>query len=232
MLQIACGQTPCPLYETGSPCAIMPLSDPIALHKLFRRHAHDVRNHCSGIDLDATLLAELGGDPETAAIATRLKKQVARIEADLRLLLLKLEDPQTVTLTLGDLLQLWRMKLQPLDRRSSAMVWPEIQGGPSISLDTRLTVQVLCNLAIKIWDCHPDAAIEVVPHVGTERVVLDLVLPPDGPGPPADYVKETSAVLAAGGLGLALKRQPPDDRWLISLEIPLVVNQGGLNHAV
>ncbi len=210
----------------------MPLSDPTALQKLFRRHAHDLRNHCSGIDLDATLLAELAGDPENAAIATRLKKHVARIEADLRLLLLKLEDPQTVTLTLGDLLQLWRMKLQSLDRRSSAMVWPEIQGGPSISLDSRLTVQVLCNLAVRIWDRHPEAAVEVVPQVETERVVLNLVLPRDGPGPPADFVNETSSVLAAGGLALALKRHPSDDRWLISLEIPLVLNQGGLNHVV
>ena len=200
----------------------MPLTDHLVLHKLFRRHAHDVRNYCSGIDIDAILLADLSEDPETTAIASRLRKQVARIEAELKLLLLKLEDPRPVTLTLGDLLQLWRMKLQSLTKGSADVDWPEELdglGGVSLTLDSRLVVQVLCNFCAWTWDRQPAATLQVKIRKEMNRMIIDLIHPV-GAHSPAEYVEENATVLAAGGLELSAAREPGAPLWIISLAIP------------
>lgn len=199
----------------------MPLSDSSALYKLFQRLAHDVRNHCSAIDLDATLLPELSDDPQVAAVAGRVRKQVARIEADLKLLLLKLEDPRPITLTVDDLLQIWRMKLKPLAAGTAAVIWPEVPAGASITLDSRLTVQVLSSFCAWTWDRQPGSKIEVAVRAEPSRVIIDLILP-QGSEPPADYVMETAEVMAVGGLQLSAARDISGTRCMISLVVPTV----------
>ena len=199
----------------------MPLPPQENMLKFVRRHAHDVRNHCSGIDLDATLLAELSEDPEIMAIATRLKKQVARIELDLKLLLLKMEEPRPVTITVGDLIQLWRMKLQPVPGARGSVNWPEVSAGTPITLDTRLTVQALCDLALRAWDGDPSASLEVMVRSEAGRVLLDVIHPPGGPQPAANFVEEMAAVLALGGLDMNVTLDPGSRQWIITLAIPI-----------
>lgn len=199
----------------------MPLPASETMVKFVRRHAHDVRNHCSGIDLDASLLAELSDDAEITAMAGRLKKQVARIELDLKLLLLKIEEPRPVTITTADLVQLWRMKLEPVSVGAGSILWPEASAGIPITLDTKLTVQALCELAVRSWDRHPVAALEVAMRIKPEQVMLDLIQPPDGLQPAADFIEEMAAVLAVGGLQLSTARDELGERWVTTLVIPV-----------
>lgn len=189
--------------------------------KFIRRHAHDVRNHCSGIDLDAMLLVELSDDPELSAMALRLKKQVARIELDLKLLLLKMEEPRAVTLTVGDLLQLWRMKITPLSNGIGSIVFPEKDGETPIALDSKLTLQALCDLTLRTWDRHPGAALEVTTRITPQLVMLDLIHPAQGLAPKTDLMEEMAAVLAVSGLRLHCALDPTGERWVVTLAIPL-----------
>lgn len=189
--------------------------------RFIRRHAHDVRNHCSGIDLDAILLMELSDDQEIRASAQRLKKYVARIELDLKLLLLKLEEPRAVTLTVGDLLQLWRMRITPLSAGMGSIVFPERGGETPIALDTKLTLQALCDLTLRTWDSHPGAALEVTTRLEPPLVMLDLIHPPQGLQPSRDLMEEMAAVLAVSGLRLHSALDPARERWVITLAISL-----------
>jgi hypothetical protein len=198
----------------------MPLPDPELMYRLVRRHTHDLRNHCSGIDLDATLLGELSTDPEVAAMALRLKRQVARIESDIKFLLLKLEESNPVTVSVGDLLQLWRMKLQPLTTDTPPIAWPDISG-PSVTLDSRLVVQVLCDLTLRAWDRNPALPMEVQVRRIPEQVVIELIQTPDGFQAPVEYLNDTAALLMARGLQLIASTSPSGTGWKTSLLIPL-----------
>lgn len=173
------------------------------------------------MNLDATLLGDLSDDPDITAIADRLKTQVAKIEFDLKLLLLKMEEPRPVTLTVGDLLQLWRMKLKPLSLGAGSMIWPEAGGETPITLDTRLTIQALCDITLRAWDLHPGVSLEVKLHKEPERVRLDLILPPQRIPLAADFLEEMAAVLAVGSLQLDSAWEPDGERWVITLAIPL-----------
>ncbi|MES2466452.1 MAG: hypothetical protein V4675_04050 [Verrucomicrobiota bacterium] len=198
----------------------MPDHAPELIYRLIRRHTHDLRNHCSGIGLAATLLEELSEDPEVTATAHRLKRQVALIEFDIKLLLLTLENPCPVTVSVSDLLQFWRMKLQSLGEESLAITWPEACEA-SVALDSRLVVQVLSDLTLRAGARNPGLCLEVVVRLHPQMVVIDLVEPREGLKPPADYVNDSAAILAERGLKLTASADIAGDRWATSLSIPL-----------
>lgn len=202
----------------------MSLPEPDLMYRLIRRLTHDVRNHCSGIDLDATLLGELSEDPEMSAMALRLKRQVARIESDIRFLLLKLEASHPVTVSVGDLLQLWRMKL-PSAAESPSIIWPDATG-PSVTVDSRLVVQVLCDLTLRAWERNPGLAMEVEVRVNPHQVVIELIQSPEGLAGPADYLNDTAALLAARGLQLSSSEDPSKKAMVICLAIPAAGSPG------
>ena len=199
----------------------MPPPDTETLLKLFRRHAHDVRNHCSGIHLDAALLAELGDDVEIADMAARLKKQVGRIEAELKFLLLQLEEPQFLTLTVGDLIQLWRMKLKLRPPEDGLLVWPEEDSSVSITLDSRLTVQALCELTTGAMERHPHSKLEVAIRNEPQSAVVELKEPACGAQPPSKEMEEWARILHRGGVALECRYDDAAERWCIVVQIPV-----------
>ena len=198
----------------------MPYHDPKLIYRLIRRHTHDLRNHCSGIDLAVTLLEELRDDPEVTATALRLKRQAALIEFDIKLLLLTLEEPCPVAVSVGDLLQFWRMKLQTLGEGSPAITWPQACEA-SVALDARLVVQVLSDLTLRAGARNPGLCLEVQVRLHPQMAIIDLMEPRGGPRPPSDYVDDAAAILAERGLKLTASTDIAVDRWATSLFIPL-----------
>lgn len=193
---------------------------PLALTKMIRRHAHDIRNHCSGIDLDATLVAELSEDVEMSAAAVRLQKQVARIEADLKLLLVKLEKPNPVSLTVTDLLQLWKLKLGTLEHGAIAVIWPPEGTFPPIMLDPRVVLPLLCDLAFRLSQPQRGDSLEITVRQEDFRIRFSVITTMDHLPLPQDYMEEAETLLEAGGIVAESALDPANSRWTFNFDVP------------
>ena len=192
--------------------------DPDLIIKLLRRHAHDVRNHCSGLDLDAALLAEISDNPEILALASRLKNQVSRIETGLKAILLKVEDARPVTVTTGDLLQMWQHRVSGLTGVADVVEWPGTVDAVPILLDSRLVIQVLTELTLKACSRNRGVPVKVVVNVSPHSVAFSLCEPISAILP-EDYMEETARVLTPRGAQLqwALDSDSPERRTTLSV---------------
>ena len=191
-----------------------------AFAKMIRRHAHDIRNHCSGIDMDATLLEMLSEDTEMTAVSVRLKKQVARIEADLKLLLVKLDTPQPVSLTVGDLLQLWKMKLGTVELAAITVAWPTPGTFPAIMLDPRIVVPLLCDFTFRLGERQPGEPLEITVREQGNRIRISVIPAMDFLALPQDYMDEVQTLLEAGGMSVESTLDPATSRWTVSFDVP------------
>ena len=196
----------------------MPFSDPALIIKLLRRHVHDVRNHCSGLDLDASLLAEISDDPETVALAARLKNQVSRIESDLKAILLKVDDSRPIAVTTGDLLQIWKLRVSKLAGAEDLIEWPGSSGSTPVFLDSRLVVQVLTELTIKACSRNRGVAVRIVVDASPEGVSFQLC-EPINTILPFDYLEETAMLLSSKDAKLSWSQDPDSKEWITALSV-------------
>lgn len=191
-----------------------------ALDKIIRRHAHDIRNHCAGIDLEAALVAELSDDPEVMAASVRLNKQVARIEADLKLLLLKLETPQPVCITVADLLHLLKLKVGKLHGGAIPITWPAAETFPPIMLDPRVLLPLLCDLLFRLSEARPGEPLGITVREAGDRIRIGVMATMDYLPVPQDYLDEMRTMLEAGGIPVESALDPAGSRWTVSFDIP------------
>ena len=162
----------------------------------------------------------LSEDTEMTAVSVRLKKQVARIEADLKLLLVKLDTPQPVSLTVGDLLQLWKMKLGTVELAAITVAWPTPGTFPAIMLDPRIVVPLLCDFTFRLGERQPGEPLEITVREQGNRIRINVIPAMDFLALPQDYMDEVQTLLEAGGMSVESVLDPAASRWTVSFEVP------------
>ena len=188
-----------------------------AIYKRIRRHAHDVRNHFGGIDLEATLVRELIDDVEVGAAAARIRRHLDQLEGCVRSMLMMVEEPRPVTVAAEDLLQLWRMKLGNYEARQQAIEWPAAGEPLTITVDVRPVVHVLCKVTLAAWQRSSGIPLQATWKSAGGTLVLGLVEAPHEACLPQSLLDEANDLLSAVKVQFSHAQDPQTGKWVTEL---------------
>ncbi len=190
------------------------------LFKMVHRHAHDIRNCFGGLDLEATLIGELSGDPEVEASVDRIKSHLKMMDGYVKTLLMMFDSPRPVVVTAGDLLQLWRLKLGNYQSSNQIIEWPAGHELMPISVDTRAVVHVLCNLTLAAWQRAPGSPLLATLEVAEGNLVLGLTEGFPGNPLPQHILCEAEGLIGRQGGDFKHQQDPVTGGWLTRISLP------------
>ena len=186
-----------------------------------RRHAHDVRNHFGGINLETTLIRELVSDEEVGASAERIRRHLEQLEGCVRaLLLMMVEEPRPVTVAAGDLFQLWRLKLGNYEARQQAIEWPPARESLTITVDVRIVVHVLCKITWAAWQQSPGAPLQATWESSGGTLVIGLVEASRAAPLAQGLLDEAHELLSATGAQFNHAQDVATGKWITELTFP------------
>jgi hypothetical protein len=167
------------LYESMDPAP--DLSFP-RLAQFIRQHTHDLRNELNGLELEATLLAELAPGEEAAESVARIRQQIRRFAADVHRLAAKFIGPKpTCALyTARELFLIWQDQLAALDP-SPAVQWREELGTEQMNVDAAELADVFRELLANAQRFGTGAPMSATTRVEDRQIVFELREPKDAP---------------------------------------------------
>lgn len=145
--------------------------DRVDMAAVVRRHAHDVRNYINCIDLESALLEEVVTDPEAIESVRRIRSQLAQMDGAIQSLSVKFVDPQPITISAADLLQLWKNQIQPLEESVDRVRWSGPVEPKLLSIDPQVIMCVLRELVCRALKRNAEENI-----VASVRTTEDAVL--------------------------------------------------------
>ncbi|MDB6069944.1 MAG: hypothetical protein JWL81_1115 [Verrucomicrobiales bacterium] len=193
------------------------VSPPSDLALIVRRHAHDVRNHLNGLELNATLLGELVEDPDAAETVAQMRRILSQLEENIKSLLIRFDEPRPVMVAAGDLLQLWRMQVRRFEGSEHHLLWPDVQAGQSLEVDAKAVVSVLCELTLAAWKRGNGQPLQAGLNCTDGEVTVSLSEPGQRMPFPQDLASATGRFIALHG---GLMKSGPDESghfWVTSL---------------
>jgi hypothetical protein len=177
------------------------------LAAFIRQHAHDVRNHLNGLDLEAALLADLiaEGDPEAGGSVTRLRAQLRRLATDLRTLSGKFADPHPSRAPIGarELWLIWQDQVAS-SPPGPAVEWTEQIGPERVDVDASVLAGVFRELLANAQAFGTGAPLRATVRAEGGRVIFELGEPKTAPLETENWGRVLFASTRRGGYGLGL----------------------------
>lgn len=144
------------------------------IDRVIRKHVHDVRNSINSLDLESALLAELTADANVRESLSRMRAELTQLEATIKGFLFKFTRPQPMCLTAGDLLQLWKRQIAPLENASHQIVWSTPPPASDLTIDAHAVVSVLRESVITAWRRAPGCLLKAAVSASAQGVVVEL----------------------------------------------------------
>ena len=148
--------------------------DPQRIDRVIRKHVHDVRNSINSLDLESALLAELTADAYVRDSLSRMRAELTQLEATIKSFLFKFVEPQPMRLTAGDLLQLWKHQIAPLENASHQIVWSTPPPTSDLTIDAHAVVSVLRESVITAWRRAHGCLLKAAVCTSAQSVIVEL----------------------------------------------------------
>ena len=175
------------------------------LAQFIRQHTHDVRNGLNGLDLEASLLAEIVPAGEAAESVTRIRAQIRGLAADLRTLAAKFADPQPTRAPYAarELFLIWQDQLTALNPAPTVQ-WSEALGAEQVNVDAAALANVFRELLANAKAFGTGAPLRGAARVEDRHVVFELRELKDAPVETASWGSAPFASMRHGHYGLGL----------------------------
>ena len=195
------------------------------LEQIIRHHAHEVRNHLNGLELEARLLAELSTDAGVLESLARTRAELSHLEAAVKSLIFKFAEPQPIQLTAGDLLQLWKFQISPWEDADHKISWSAPLVSRAVHLDAHAMVSVLRALVMAAWTRTPGAVLQGAVRTTAQTVSAELREPSPKTTPGAEALREHRRLVELNGGTLAAGEDRGAGQWVSALSFPAVPGQ-------
>jgi hypothetical protein len=175
------------------------------LAKFLRQHTHDVCNDLNGLDLEATLLAELAPGKEAAKSVARIHGQIRRLAAGLRGLSAKFNEPKPVRALYAarELFLIWQDQPAALDP-APIVQWSDALGAEQVNVDAAELAAVFRELLANAQAFGTGAPLLSASRVEDGKVAFELREPKDAPVETAGWGSAPFAAMRHGHYGLGL----------------------------
>ena len=175
------------------------------LAKFIRQHTHDVCNDLNGLDLEASLLAELAPGGEAGESVARIHGQIRRLAADLRGLSSKFVEPKPVRALYAarELFLIWQDQPAALDP-APVVQWSDALGAEQVDVDAAALADVLRELLANAQAFGTGAPLLAASRVEDGKVAFELREPKDSPVETAGWGNAPFAAMRHGHYGLGL----------------------------
>ena len=139
-----------------------------------RQHTHDVRNFLNGLDLEASLVAEIVTDPEAVESLARLRAQIRETANSLRALSTRVGDPQPGggSIAARDIFLVWQDEAAGLGLESTA--WTDALGEERLKVDPGGLSRVFAELLANAKRFGDGARLVALAAVSDGRVSFEL----------------------------------------------------------
>lgn len=194
------------------------------LEQIIRHHAHEVRNHLNGLELEATLLAELSTDANVLESLVRTRAELSHLGAAVKSLVFKFAEPQPIHLRADDLLQLWKFQIGPWEDVDHKISWLAPLDSPEVRLDAHAIVSVLRALVMAAWTRSPGAALQGVVRTTAQTVFAELREPIPKVPPGAEAWLEHRRLVELNGGTLAAGEDRSAGQWVSALSFPAIAD--------
>jgi len=175
------------------------------LAQFIRQHTHDLRNELNGLELEATLLADLVPGGEAAECVVRIRGQIRRVAADMHRLAAKFIGPRPTCALYAarDLFLIWQDQLAALDP-APAVQWSEAPGTGQVNVDAAELAEVFRELLANARHFGTGAPLSAAARVEDRKIVFELREPKDAPLETAGWGSAPFASMRHGHYGLGL----------------------------
>ena len=175
------------------------------LAKFIRQHTHDVCNDLNGLDLEASLLAELAPGGEAGESVARIHGQIRRLAADLPGLSSKFVEPKPVRALYAarELFLIWQDQPAALDP-APVVQWSDALGAEQVDVDAAALADVLRELLANAQAFGTGAPLLAASRVEDGKVAFELREPKDSPVETAGWGNAPFAAMRHGHYGLGL----------------------------
>ena len=152
------------------------------LAQFIRQHTHDLRNELNGLELEATLLADLVPGGEAAESVARIRGQIRRFAADMHRLAAKFIGPKPTRAlyTARDLFLIWQDQLAALDP-APVVQWREELGTEQVNVDASELADVFRELLGNAQRFGTGAPLSAAARVEDRQIIFELREPKDAP---------------------------------------------------
>ena len=175
------------------------------LAQFLRQHTHDVCNDLNGLDLEATLLADLVPSGEAVESVARIHVQIRRLAAELRALAAKFAEPKPVRALYAahELFLIWQDQSAALDP-SPTVQWSDALGAEQVNVDATALAAVFRELLANAQVFGTGTPLLAAARMEDGRVVFELREPKDTPVETANWGSAPFAAIRHGHYGLGL----------------------------
>ena len=170
-----------------------------------RQHTHDVCNALNGIDLEATLLAELAPGGEAGDSVSRIHEQIRRLASELRSLSAKFIEPKpNRALYAGhELFLIWQDQAAAIVP-GPTLQWADALGTEQVNVDAAALADVFRELLANAQAFGTGAPLLAAARAENGQVAFELREPKDAPVETAGWGSAPLASMRQGHYGLGL----------------------------
>lgn len=170
-----------------------------------RQHTHDLRNELNGLDLEAALLADIVTDAEATEGVARMRAEIRKIAADLRVLSSKFLEPHPnpVRLSAQDLFLIWQDQLGELTKKPD-MAWTSTLEEEFVSVDPTAVSAALREVLANAHSFGTGAKLQASARVVDGEVIFEMREPKVNSVDPARWGTSPFVSTRRGGYGLGL----------------------------
>ena len=173
--------------------------------QFIRQHTHDLRNELNGLDLEATLLADLVPDGEAGESVGRIRAHIRRFAADMHRLAAKFTDskPSLALYAARELFLIWQDQPAALDP-APIVRWTEALGAEQVNVDATELAGVFRELLANAQHFGTGAPLFAAARVEDRQIVFELREPKDAAVETAGWGSAPFASMRHGHYGLGL----------------------------
>ena len=170
-----------------------------------RQHTHDLRNELNGLDLEAALLADIVTEPEAREGVARMRAEIRKVAAELRVLSTKFADarPSPLRLPAQELFLIWQDQVRELAVKPE-VEWTSALGGEQVNVDPMAVAAAFREILANAQAFGTGAPLHASARVADDRVVFELREPKPGALDPAQWGRTPFVSSQRGRYGLGL----------------------------
>lgn len=164
-----------------------------------------MRNDLNGLDLEAALIGDLVPDGDAAEGVARMRGQIRRIAAEMRVLAGKFAEPRPTRALYAarELFLIWQDQLAALDPAPEVQ-WSDTVGAEQVNVDAAALAQVFRELLANAQAFGTGAPLLAAARLGDGQIVFELREPKDAPIETASWGRAPFASMRHGHYGLGL----------------------------
>ena len=169
-----------------------------------RQHTHDLRNHLTGLELEAAVLAETHKDSPSAAGATRMQGQIKEVAMELKALAEKFSEVEThrAPFAARELFLIWQDQAAALGLDS--ITWGNTLGDEKVNVDVAAIGEVLKELVVNAQQFTGAGGLAAMADGRGGKVTFELREMKREPLDPSAWGQRPFISTKRGGYGLGL----------------------------